>query len=236
MFGLTVRVLFVCAAFTAHNITALSQTPAADLARPVAKLTDHSGRTVTIRYGDVITQLALQPGTKIDPPSKGAMEYGLQFVLDQRILETPALEEAAAFGWQPSEKDIDQRVREITSFFPSPTDLAARIKQAGYYSLQDEKFRDVLTKRLFIDWYLDVHFRRQIRPTSEIEEKYYREIFIPEFRRSRPGSLIPTMDEVRRQISSTIVNEGSRIEIEKHLIRARQRVRIEIVEAALDSW
>ncbi len=235
MLAFFVRALIIFAAVTAGCGVGLSQTPTGELERPVARLTDHAGRTVTIRYVDVLTQLALQPGTKIDPPQKDDFEQGLQTVLNQRILETPALEEAAVFGSLPSAQDIDKKLNAAAAYFPSVADLESRIKIAGFLSVKDENFRHVMTKRLIIEWYVDNHFSRCARPTQEIEERYYHEVFKPEFRRRQPGLLIPTLDEVRRQISDTITKERISDEVEKYLMRARQRVQIEILDGELDN-
>jgi hypothetical protein len=52
-------------------------------------------------------------------------------------------------------------------------------------------------QRVAIDKYLDFRFRSFAVITPEDEAKYYREVYVPEFRRRFPGLLMPNLDEKR---------------------------------------
>ncbi|MEO7672469.1 MAG: hypothetical protein ABIU09_00150, partial [Pyrinomonadaceae bacterium] len=181
-----------------------------------------------ITYYEVITQLALMPDKPMEPASPADLQIALQHVINQRILENQAVGEAEAFEWVPDNRGIQKKLQELTSYFRTPAEFEKRLKVAGFASINDENLRSAITRRLFIEWYLDVHFRRCLRPPPEIEQRYYNEIFAPEFRRRHPGILLPTVDEKRAEINRIISEKGSAEEIEKYLTRAKRRVSIEI--------
>ena len=185
----TVLAIATITIFSFAIVLPQNRTPAMD--EPVAKFTDSvSGYSGVIRYSELITQLALQPGTPLDPPTTDDLNRALKNVINQRILAKPAIEEARAFGWMPSggpDGDVELELKRILAYQKTPAEFEKRLKIAGFYSLQDERLRAVIRQRLFIDWYIDVHFRRPIRITPEIEERCYHEIFVPDFKLPIPG-------------------------------------------------
>lgn len=183
-----------------------------------------------VTYSDLITQLALEPNTPLEPPASIDLSRALQFVINQRLFISATREEAAAFGWVSTERDIRKEIGNITARFPSTADLEKRLRIAGFDSLKDERFERLIGERVLTEKYLDMHFRGPHKATPEQEALYYENIFIPEFRQKHPGKLGPTLEEKRAGINAIITERRAAIAIEEFLTRAKRRVRIEIVK------
>ncbi|HLM61098.1 MAG TPA: hypothetical protein VK308_09855, partial [Pyrinomonadaceae bacterium] len=77
--------------------------------------------------------------------------------------------------------------------------------------------------------YLDFRFRSFVVITPQDEEKYYREVFIPDFRRRNPGLLMPPLDEMRARINDLLTEQKVESEIERFLDFAKRRNEIIIL-------
>ncbi|MEO8650294.1 MAG: hypothetical protein ABI539_14105 [Acidobacteriota bacterium] len=183
-------------------------------------------RTELITFSDLKWQLALQPGIGIQEPSSDDLNRALQRLIDQRIfaLEAERIPRAA-----PTDKEIAAKITEILSYFTSPAEFEQRLKTVGFSSVKDDNFERIISDRVAIDKYLDFRFRSFIVITREDEERYYREIFVPEFRRKYPGLLMPTLDSKRAEINSTLIEEKVASQIEAFLDEAKRRVEVVIL-------
>jgi hypothetical protein len=56
-----------------------------------------------------------------------------------------------------------------------------------------------MAKRVAIDKYIDFRFKSFAIITSEDEAKYYRETYVPAFRKKNPGLLVPPLEEKREE-------------------------------------
>src|SRR5690242_20100604 len=155
--------------------------------RSIATIAD-GVRTELITYSDLMWQLALQPGTPIDPPSKDDLNRALQTLINQRLfsLEAERIPRAS-----PSDDEVKAEVKDLISRFPSPAEFERRLNRVGFTSVTDDNFEQIIAERLSIKKYLDSTFRAFIVITPADEEKYYRDIYTPEFRRRYPGMVIP---------------------------------------------
>jgi hypothetical protein len=196
--------------------------------RSVATIND-GVRTEIITYSDLMWQLALQPGTPIDPPSKDDLDRALQLLINQRLfaLEAERIPRAA-----PTEDEIKTEIKDIISHFPSPADFAARLSKVGFSSVTDDDFERIVSQRLAIKKYLDFRFRSFIVITPADEEKYYNETFVPDFRKRYPGVVVPTLDAKREEIRSTLTEDKVSQQIETFLDEAKRRVEIVILNNA----
>ena len=77
----------------------------------------------------------------------------------------------------------------------------ARLKTVGFDSVRDEGFQQIIAERLAIEKYVDFRFGSFIVVTADEEANYYRDVFVPSFRRKSPGQLMPTLDEARKNIN-----------------------------------
>jgi hypothetical protein len=193
--------------------------------KTVAVVSD-SARSELITYSDLLWQLALQPGVPLDPPRSEDMNQALQLLINQRLfaLEAERLPRAA-----PTDAEINQKIADIVSYFPSPSAFEARLKAVGFDSIQDEAFQHIIAQRVAIDNYVDFRFGSFIVITPDDEARYYRSVFVPEFRRNSPGSIVPTLEEQRKSINEILSREKTASGIEAFIDEAKRRATIEIL-------
>jgi hypothetical protein len=193
--------------------------------RSMATISD-GVRTELITYSDLMWQLALQPGTPIDPPSKEDVNRALQTLINQRLfsLEAERIPRAA-----PSDKEIDDEINELLSHFSSPAEFERRLQIVGFSSVKDDNFQRIIAERLAIKKYLDFRFRSFIVITPADEEKYYRDTFVPDFRKRYPGVVVPALDTKRPEIHTILTEDRVARQIEAFLDEAKRRVEIVIL-------
>jgi hypothetical protein len=182
--------------------------------------------TELITLSDLKWQLALQPNVPLDPPSSDDLNNALRIQIDQRLF---ALEAQRVPSIPPTEKEIADAITEILAFFPSTADFERRLRTVGFSSVTDDNFEAIIRQRIAIEKYLDFRFRSFIVVTPEDEETYYREIFVPDFRRRFPGLLMPTLDEKRAEINNLVTEDRVEAAIEAFLDEARRRAEVVIL-------
>lgn len=183
-------------------------------------------RSELITYSDLLWQLALEPKASLDSPSSEDLNRALQKQINQRLF---TLEADRVPREAPAEKEINAAITELVNHFPSPAEFESRLRKVGFTSIKDPNFERIVVDRLAIEKYLDFRFRSFIVITPEDEAKYYRDIFIPDFRRRYPGVLLPSLDEKRTEIHSTLTEEKVASAIEAFLDDAKRRVQIVIL-------
>jgi hypothetical protein len=183
-------------------------------------------RSELITYSDLLWQLALEPRASLDSPTSEDLNRALQTQINQRLF---ALEAERVPRAAPSEKEINAAITELVSHFSSPAEFESRLRKVGFTSVKDPNFERIVIDRLAIEKYLDFRFRSFIVITPEDEAKYYRDVFVPDFRRRYPGVLMPTLDEKRSDIHSTLTEEKVAAAIEAFLDDAKRRVEIVIL-------
>lgn len=185
-----------------------------------------SARSELITYSDLLWQLALQPNTPLAPPTSEDLNQALQLLINQRLF---ALEAKRLPRVAPTEAEINQKINDIVSFFPSPALFEARLKTVGFDSIRDPAFQRIIADRLAIDKYVDFRFGSFIVVTADEEAAYYRDIFVPNFRRKPEGRLLPTLEEARIQINQILTRQKTAAGIERFLDETKRRVEIEIL-------
>ncbi len=193
--------------------------------KTVAVVSD-SVRSELITYSDLVWQLALQPGTPLDPPRSEDLNRALQLLINQRIF---ALEAERLPRTAPTDEEITAKVAETLRSFASPAAFELRLKQVGFDSIKDEAFEDLIAQRVAIEKYVDFRFASFIVVTPDEENSYYREVFVPDFRRRFPGLLMPSVDEKRSEIHETLTRDKIAAAIEGFLDEEKRRVEIEIL-------
>ena len=188
--------------------------------KTVATIGDGVGNPELITYSDLLWSLALQPGVPLDPPTSEDLNRALQLLINQRLfaLEAERLPRAA-----PTESEIDQEIKRVLAQFPSTAEFEKRLRTVGFDSVRDENFERMMAQRVAIEKYLDFRFRSFVVITAQDEDKYYRGVFIPDFRRRNPGLLMPTLDEMRVRINQILTEEKVASDIERFLDFAKRR-------------
>lgn len=185
-------------------------------------------RTELITYSDLRWQLALQPNVQLSPPSSEDLNTALQLLINQRIfsLEAERLPRSA-----PTDKEIEAEMRRVLAQFPSTAEFEGRLRIVGFESVKDSNLERLISQRISIEKYLDFRFRSFIVNTPEDEAKYYKETFVPDFRRRFPGLLMPTLDEKRAEIDNLLTETKVVVNIEAFLDDAKRRVEVVILNA-----
>lgn len=183
-------------------------------------------KTELITLSDLRWQLALQPGLSLTPPSSADLDRALQLQIDQRLI---ALEAQRLPSDPPTDKEVAAKIAEILSYFPSSAEFESRLRAVGFKSIQDDNFEEIIRQRIAIDKYLEFRFRSFIVVTPEDEAAYYRDIYVPDFRRRFPGVLMPTLDEKRPEINRILTEDRVSAAIVAFLDEARARAEIVMI-------
>lgn len=183
-------------------------------------------QTELITYSDLRWQLALQPGSAIDPPSSEDLNRALRLQIDQRLFAL----EAERLPRDPATKaEINAKINEIVSYFPSAAEFERRLKLVGFKSVSDPNFEQIIAQRIAIDKYLAFRFRSFIVVTAEDEARYYRDVYVPRFRQRNPGVIVPTLAARRAEIVEALTEERVAQQIEAFLEEAKRRAEIVIL-------
>jgi len=183
-------------------------------------------RSELITYSDLMWQLALQPNTPLDPPRSADLNRALQLLIDQRLF---ALEAQRLPHVAPTDAEIDNKIRDILSYFPSPGAFEARLKIVGFDSVRDPAFQQIIAQRVAIDKYVEFRFGSFVVITPEDEARYYSDVFVPNFRARNPGRIMPTLDEQRAEINRVLTAQKISTSMESFLDEAKRRVQVEIL-------
>ena len=193
--------------------------------KTVAVVSD-TGRSELITYSDILWQLALQPGTSLEKPSSQDLNQALQVLINQKLF---ALEAARLPRNAPTDMEIADKIAETLAFFPSTSVFEARLRQVGFESIKDDNFEHLISQRVAIEKYVDFRFGSFVVITPEDEAKYYRDVFVPEFRKKSPGVLVPTLEDKVKDIRTTLTQVKVAAAIESFLDEAKRRVQVEIL-------
>jgi hypothetical protein len=183
-------------------------------------------RTELITYSDLLWQLAMQPGAPLNPPSSDDLNLALQLIINQRLF---SLEAQRLPSGNVDSADVKKKIADVLALFPSTAEFEKRLRQVGFESVKDDNFERMMEQRVRIEKYIDFRFRSFVVITAEDEDKYYRDVFVPDFRRRRPGVLVPTLDEKRAEINNILTEQKVVTEIEKFLDEAKRRAEIVVL-------
>ena len=204
----------------------LSKAPAQTIVdKTVATVGDGIGVPELITYSDLLWELALQRNASLRPPSSEDLNRALQLLINQRLFAL----EAERVPRTPTQKEIDDEIKRVLADFPSIADFENRLRIVGFDSIKDDNFQSMMRRRVAIEKYLDFRFRSFAVITSEDEAKYYRETYVPAFRKKNPGLLMPPLDEKREEIRNFLIEGKVASDIEKFLDEAKSRVEIIIL-------
>ena len=187
-----IKIIFICLnLFFLGFVWSFSSVNAQDVVdKTVATISDGAGDPELITYSDLLWQLALQPGVPLNPPSSEDLNRALQLLINQRLF---ALEAERVPRAAPTVREIDEKIRRVLAEFTSTAEFEKRLRTVGFDSIKDENFERIMRQRVAIDKYVDFRFRSFVVITPNDEEKYYRDIFVPDFRRRNPGLLMPPL-------------------------------------------
>ena len=177
-------------------------------------------RTDLITYSDLMWQLALQPNTQLDNPTSEDLNHALRLVIDQRLI----LQEAEKLPTiAPTAKEISDELDEFVKEFPSQAEFQQRLLKVG---LNSEKLAEILDQRERIEKYLDFRFRNFVVVSQTEIADYYRDVYVPRFRARYPGRIVPTLEQARAEIETTLTEGKIESDTDAFLDTVRERAEI----------
>jgi hypothetical protein len=191
--------------------------------RTIATVSDGTSKPELITYSDLLWQLALEPDTPLTPPTSDDLNRALQTLINLRLF---ALEAQRLPSADPTEKEVKAQINRIEENFKPKAEFERRLRLVGFNSIDDDNFQRMMRQRVAIEKYIDFRFRSFVIITPDEEKKYYQDTFVPDFRRRRPGVIVPSFEEARAQIHQILEEEKVATDIERFLDNARQRAEI----------
>jgi hypothetical protein len=177
-------------------------------------------RTDLITYSDLLWQLALQPDTVLDNPTSEQLNRALRLLIDQRLI----LQEAEKIPTiVPKPKEVSDARDELARNFPSQTEFQQRLQRVG---LTSEKLDEIIEQRLKMEKYLDFRFRNFVIISQKEIADYYRDVYVPRLHARFPGRIVPSLEQVRSEIETTLMEAKIESETDAFLDTARERAEI----------
>jgi hypothetical protein len=176
-----------------------------------------------ITYTDLLWQLALQPDTPLDNPRSEDLQRALNLLIDQRLIEEEAGKLPAITA---KDEDVTKAANALIARFPSQQGLQDRMQRVG---LTNEQFREIVRERVEIENYLDFRFRSFVVISPKEISDYYRDTFVPRWRKNSPGLIVPTLAQATPQIEKILTEAKIESDTDAFLDDARARAEIVIL-------
>ena len=184
---------------------------------------DSGGRVDLITYSDLLWQIALQPDSPLENPSSAELNRALNLIINQRLI----LQEAEKLpAVAPTDKEVEESLKVLYNLFPSRPEFQLRVDKVG---LSSDQLREILRQRLVIEKYLAFRFRSFVVVTPQEVADYYRDVYLPRFRRTSPGRIVPTLEEVRDELEKTLTENKIESDTDAFNESARERAEITIL-------
>lgn len=186
--------------------------------------TVESGERVDlITYSDLLWQFALQPDSPLENPSSAELNRALKLTINQRLI----LQEAEKLpAVAPTDKEVEDALKILYNKFPSRADFQRRVDKVG---LSSDQLREIVRQRLVIDKYLNFRFRSFVLITQQEVADYYRDVYLPHFRRTAQGRIVPTLEEVRGDLEKELTENKIESDTDAFIESARERAEITIL-------
>jgi hypothetical protein len=148
------------------------------------------------------------------------LNRALRLLIDQRLI----LQEAEKLPTiAPTNAEIEKARNELSANFASISQFQDRLRRVG---LTSERLDEILDQRLKIEKYLDFRFRSFVVINQPEVASYYKDTYVPRWRARNPGRVLPTLEEAKAEIETTLTEAKIESEMEAFLDVARERAEI----------
>lgn len=175
-----------------------------------------------ITYTDLSWQLALEPNTPLDNPRREDLSRALQLIVDQRLI---AQEAEKLPTITPTREEVEAELNALIRRFTSKAEFYERLSRVGLGE-DSEQLREIIRQRVAINNYYDFRFRSFTVVTPQEVEDYYRDVYVPRFRRQTPGRIVPTLEEARAALNEELEERKIASDAGEFLEDARARADI----------
>lgn len=180
-------------------------------------------KTDLITYSDLMWQLALQPNTPLDNPNSADLNRALRLLIDQRLI----LQEAEKLPTiVPTPAEITTARNELARNFRTQEEFQQRLLRVG---LTSEKLDEIVEQRLKMEKYLDFRFRNFVVISQKEVADYYNDVYVTRFRSRFPGRIVPTMEQIRAEIETELMEAKIESDTDAFLDTARERAEVVIL-------
>ncbi len=179
-----------------------------------------------ITYSDLLWQLALQPGVPLDDPRPEDLNRALQIVIDQRLISQEA-EKLPTIA--PTDSEVEAELNSLIGRFPSNSEFYQRLARVGLGE-DSRQLLEIIRQRVAIDNYLEFRFRSFTVVTPQEVADYYRDVFVPRYKRQSPGGVTPQLESVYAALEREIVENKVESDTDAFLEDARAAAEITILE------
>ncbi len=214
------RILWLLTAYCLLPTAYCPSTPAQEVVdKMVASI---NGREL-ITYTDLLWQLALEPNTPLDNPRSEDLQRVLNLLIDQRLIAEEAGKLPAITA---KDADVERATNDLIKRFPSQAGFSERLQRVG---LTPEQLREIVRQRVEIENYLNFRFRSFVVIAPKEIADYYRDVYVPRWRKASPGRIVPTLAEATTQIEQTLTESKIESDTDAFLEDARARAEIAIL-------
>ena len=180
-------------------------------------------KTDLITYSDLMWQLALQPNTPLDNPTSADLNRALRLLIDQRLI----LQEAEKLPTiVPTPAEIRAARDSLAQNFRTQEEFVERLRRVG---LTSERLDEIVEQRLKMEKYLDFRFRNFVVISQKEIADYYNQVYVPRFKERFPGRIVPTQEQAKGEIETTLVEAKIESDTDAFLDMARERAEIVIL-------
>ncbi len=176
-----------------------------------------------ITYTDLLWQLALEPDTPLDNPRSEDLQRVLNLLIDQRLIAEEAGKLPAITA---KDADVERAKNELAKRFPSQAGFRERLQRVG---LTPEQLTEIVRQRVEIENYLNFRFRSFVVIAPKEIADYYRDVYVPRWRKASPGRIVPTLTEATTQIEQTLTENKIASDTDAFLEDARARAEIALL-------
>lgn len=179
-----------------------------------------------ITLTDLLWQLALEPRVPLDNPRQEDINRALDLVINQRLIAQEA-EKLPTVA--PTEDEVRAELARLINFFPSQAAFYERLNRVGLGE-SSARLREIVEGRVRINKYIDFRFRSFTVVTPQEVAAYYRDVYVPRFRRQSPGRIVPTAEEAYKEIERELTDSKIESDTDEFLEEARSSAEITILD------
>ena len=170
-------------------------------------------RVVTAVNGRVITQNDLAEQERFEALADGRPPQRIQHspeALERLIDRTLLLQQMADLNFRPPSPElVQQQIDAIKKEFPpaQTSTETAWAKTLNSYGIPEEDFNAIVTDQANVLRFIDVRFRSNTRIAPYEIENYYRDSFLPEFKKTSQGKTPPPLTKVQDKIQQILLEQ-----------------------------